>query len=168
MHQHNMKASESDTLSVPKDISDLGFLISQVGDQSRRRFGELVEPLGLRLSHVGVLRAIHAEQGPTQRDLGSRLGMFASNLVKLVDELEQMGLLQRMRHAEDRRSYQLQLTNLGKHKVSEIEGKVREHQAQMCSALTPAQREELYIPSKEHCKGSRAKARCSPRSLPNV
>ena len=128
----------------PESIADLGFLISQVGDHSQAYFGVLVEPLGLRTSHVGVLRAIHAAQGPTQRELGERLGTFASNLVKLIDELELRGLVERLQREDDRRSYQLRLTREGERSIRNIETKVREHQNSMCASLTSAERYQLH------------------------
>ena len=127
-----------------EDLSDLGFLISQVGDHSQRLFGRLIEPLGLRPSHVGVLRAIAAAKGPTQRELGERLGVFASNLVKLIDELEQRALVGRVQREGDRRSYKLILTQKGERAVKEIVRKVSEHQSSVCSALVPAEQRELH------------------------
>ncbi len=127
-----------------ENISDLGFLISQVGDHSQRFFGRLMEPLGLRPSHVGVLRAIVGSKGLTQRELGERLGIFASNLVKLIDELEQRALVKRVQREGDRRSYNLFLTREGERAVKDIARKVHEHQSAMCSALLPAEQNELH------------------------
>ena len=127
-----------------EDLSDLGFLISQVGDHSQRLFSKLIQPLGLRPSHVGVLRAVAAAKGPTQRDLGERLGIFASNLVKLIDELEEMALIERVQREGDRRSYRILLTREGERAIQNILTKVREHQSAMCSALLPAEQSQLH------------------------
>ena len=74
---------------------DPAFLIAQVGSHAQSSFGKQVNPLGLRLAHVGVLKAIYAANGLTQRELGNALRMFPSNLVKLIDELEQRELVRR-------------------------------------------------------------------------
>ena len=139
-----MSQRRTRTTAIPGPISDLGFLISQVGDHSQSYFGVLVEPLGLRTSHVGVLRAIHTAQGLTQRELGSRLGIFASNVVKLIDELEQRGLVERLKREGDRRSYTLRLTAEGARSVKDIEVKVHEHQNSLCASLTSAERSQLH------------------------
>ena len=76
-------------------LGDLAFLIAQVGSHAQNSFGKRVDPLGLRLSHVGVLKAIFAAGGLTQRELGDALGMFPSNLVRLIDELETKELVRR-------------------------------------------------------------------------
>ena len=129
--------------SDPAEPVDLGFLLSQVGDYSQRFFGRLIEPLGLRASHVGVLRAIHAANGSTQRELGERLGIFPSNLVKLVDELQSRALVERTQREGDRRSYRLILTADGERTLREIVTKVQEHQNVLCSLLSSAERQEL-------------------------
>ena len=127
-----------------QNTADLGFLISQVGDHSQRHFAALVKTLGLRTSHVGVLRAIHAVSGQTQRELGTRIGMFASNLVTLIDELEKRGLVERVSREADRRSYRLMLTAEGERTVQHVLAKVREHRSSLCAPLTLNEQEELH------------------------
>lgn len=122
---------------------DLAFLIAQVGSHSQSSFGRQVDPFGLRLAHVGVLKAIFREDGPTQRELGDALGMFPSNLVRLIDELEEKGLVRRGKSADDRRSYTLQLTKKGQGVVLELITLTRAHQDRICTSLAPAERQEL-------------------------
>ena len=106
---------------TPDLTQDLAFLIAQVGSHSQSSFGKLVDPFGLRLAHVGVLKTIFRADGLTQRELGDALGMFPSNLVRLIDELEEKGLVRRGKSAEDRRSYTLQLTRKGQGVALEID-----------------------------------------------
>ena len=122
---------------------DLAFLIAQVGSHSQSSFGKQVDPFGLRLAHVGVLKAIFRADGFTQRELGDALGMFPSNLVRLIDELEEKGLVRRGKSTEDRRSYTLQLTVKGQGVALELITLTRAHQDRICTSLTPAERQEL-------------------------
>ena len=122
---------------------DLAFLIAQVGSHAQNSFGRHVDPLGLRLAHVGVLKAIFRADGLTQRELGNALGMFPSNLVKLIDELEEKDLVRRGKSTEDRRSYMLQLTEKGQAVAFELIALTRAHQDRICTSLAPAERKEL-------------------------
>ena len=122
---------------------DLAFLIAQVGSHAQTSFGRQVVPLGLRLAHVGVLKAIFGTNRLTQRELGDTLGMFPSNLVRLIDELEQKGLVRRGHNASDRRSYTLVLTTKGQRMTSELIALTEAHGDRICAALSPLERREL-------------------------
>jgi DNA-binding MarR family transcriptional regulator len=122
---------------------DLAFLIAQVGSHAQDSFGKRVDPLGLRLAHVGVLKAIFAASGLTQRELGDSLGMFPSNLVRLIDELERKELVRRGHNASDRRSYTLVLTKKGQSITLELIALTRAHEDHICAALTQPERREL-------------------------
>ena len=128
---------------TPDLTQDLAFLIAQVGSHSQSSFGKQVDPFGLRLAHVGVLKAIFRADGLTQRELGDALGMFPSNLVRLIDELEQKGLVRRGHNASDRRSYTLVLTNKGQRMTSALIALTEAHGDRICAALNPPERREL-------------------------
>jgi DNA-binding MarR family transcriptional regulator len=123
--------------------TDLAFLIAQVGSYAQSSFGKRIDPLGLRLAHVGVLKAIFAASGLTQRELGDTLGMFPSNLVRLIDELEKKQLVRRGHDESDRRSYTLVLTKKGQIIASELIALTEAHQDHICAALTQTERREL-------------------------
>ena len=135
--------ANSSNNQTPDLTQDLAFLIAQVGSHSQSSFGKQVDPFGLRLAHVGVLKAIFRADGLTQRELGDVLGMFPSNLVRLIDELEEKGLVRRGNSTEDRRSYTLQLTVKGQGVALELITLTRAHQDRICTSLTPAERQEL-------------------------
>ena len=122
---------------------DLAFLIAQVGSFAQSSFGKQVDPFGLRLAHVGVLKAIFKADGLTQRGLGKALGMFPSNLVKLIDELEEKDLVRRRKSTADRRLYALELTKKGQRITLELIALTRAHQDHICASLTATERREL-------------------------
>jgi DNA-binding MarR family transcriptional regulator len=139
-----MKRSATSLKDRKSDLQqDLAFLIAQVGSHSQTSFGKQVDPFGLRLAHVGVLKAIFQANGLTQRELGDALGMFPSNLVRLIDELEEKGLVRRGKSTEDRRSYMLQLTEKGQGVALELIALTKAHQDRICTSLALAERKEL-------------------------
>jgi DNA-binding MarR family transcriptional regulator len=74
---------------------------------------ERLEPLGLSPRAWGVLSTL-AESGPmTQIELANALAIDRTAMVYLLDELEEQGLVQRVRNPEDRRSFLIHLTAPG-------------------------------------------------------
>jgi DNA-binding MarR family transcriptional regulator len=61
-----------------------------------------------------------SNSGITQQALSALLGMFPSQLVALLDALENRGLIERRNTPSDRRSYRLYLTKPGRKTLAEI------------------------------------------------
>lgn len=120
-----------------------GFLLAQVGAHAAQRFGERLKPLGFAPYHAGVLRMLANSPGISQQDLAKALKMHASNLVNIVDEMEERGLLERKPSQTDRRLYALHLTDRGKETLAKIGEAAREHGRTLLAALTEQERMEL-------------------------
>lgn len=74
---------------------------------------EQLRPLGLSARGWGVLSTL-AESGPlTQIELATALAIDRTAMVYLLDELEQSGLVERVRNPDDRRSFLIHLTGEG-------------------------------------------------------
>ena len=121
-----------------------GFLLSKAGQLAHEEFGRAIELLGLKPRHYGVL-AVLADEGPhAQRDLGEKLRVDRSTMVALVDGLEEMGLVERRRDREDRRRYELTLTEAGGRALSEAEAVVEGVQEAVLGPLDDAGRRALH------------------------
>jgi DNA-binding MarR family transcriptional regulator len=129
--------------STPEMTAGLAFLLSQVGAHSSSRFGERLEPLGLKPAHAGILRVIAQNDGLSQQALGEKLGLFPSRLVVVLDELEERKLVERRDSPADRRSYALYLTRAGYSILEQIERIGQEHQDAICAALNELERAQL-------------------------
>jgi DNA-binding MarR family transcriptional regulator len=74
---------------------------------------ERLDPLGLSPRAWGVLSTL-AESGPlTQIELATALSIDRTAMVYLLDELEEQALVERVRNANDRRSFLVHLTAKG-------------------------------------------------------
>jgi len=72
-----------------------------------------LEPLGLSARSWGVLSTL-VESGPlTQIELATALAIDRTAMVYLLDQLEQDGLVQRVRNPDDRRAFLIHLTEDG-------------------------------------------------------
>jgi len=77
-----------------------------VGDLSGSQFGTLE-----MLYHLGPL---------TQKDIGQKLLISKSNVVTVIDKLEERGFARRQRSLEDRRCVFVHLTEDGREKVEQV------------------------------------------------
>ncbi|NUP12245.1 MAG: MarR family transcriptional regulator [Polyangiaceae bacterium] len=107
------------------------------------KFGERMASLDLTPPHAGILRAILASEGTSQKALAETLGIVPSRLVELLDELDRRGLVERRNDEDDRRVYALHLTKKGASALESIGRVGRDHEESLLAALTPAERETL-------------------------
>ena len=121
----------------------LAFLLVQLGMHGARRFGERLQPLGLEQRQAGMLVRLAANEGQSQQAIAAMLGVNATRMVFLVDELEKLGLVERRRNPEDRRSHALYLTDPGRAALAQVQAVAAEHEQQMSAGLTGEQRRQL-------------------------
>ena len=123
----------------------VGFLLSQVGAFATNRFTERLSALHLQPSDVGILRLIAVDSGLSQRTLAGRLGVGASRVVVLIDDLEEKGFVVRDRSTQDRRNYELRLTKSGQNVMSQMREVGAAHENDVVSALDADERRTLGI-----------------------
>jgi len=121
----------------------VGFLISQLGFFSSRRFTQALEPLGISPRDFLLMRFVAASDGQSQQTLAEQLEVPASRMVALVDHLEDMGLVERRPDPEDRRVRRLFITRKGR-SVLEKAGKIAiDYETQLCAGINREEREQL-------------------------
>jgi len=120
------------------------FLLAQLGARGAARFAERIATLGITAPQAGLLRLIAGAPGQSQQALARQLGTPPSRLVPLVDSLEERGLIERRRNAEDRRLYALHLTAAGLGFMAQLALLGAEHEEAMCAALDAAERQQLH------------------------
>jgi DNA-binding MarR family transcriptional regulator len=119
------------------------FLLVQLGTLAARQFAAALVPLGVEPRHVGMLTRLAANEGKTQQAIGELIGVTPTQMVFLVDDLEQRGFVERRRNPADRRSYGLYLTEAGQDMLAKVQAVGTAHQDQLGSSLSPAERERL-------------------------
>ncbi len=142
-HKRSSRAAAGSGGAGGRGAGSPAFLLAQVGAHAAARFAERLGPLGLTPAHVGSLRIIAASEGASQQEVATRLGMFPSRLVALVDELQERGLVMRVENARDRRTYSLVLTADGRELLERIGRVAREHQESLLTSLSAEEREQL-------------------------
>jgi DNA-binding MarR family transcriptional regulator len=99
---------------------NLGFLLHDVARLMRKRFEQNARELGLTRSQCSVLAHLARHDGIQQGTLAEILEVEPITLTRLVDRLEQMGLVARRAHPTDRRIRLLQLTDAARPLLDEI------------------------------------------------
>jgi DNA-binding MarR family transcriptional regulator len=127
----------------PVRPSGVAFLLAQLGAHATGRFADRVAGLGLTPAQVGVLRVVAQQPGLSQQALATELGVVPSKVVALVDALERRGVLERRRDPADRRLYALHLSVSATELLGQVRDAVRQHDQELTSVLTPAERDQL-------------------------
>jgi DNA-binding MarR family transcriptional regulator len=136
--QLRVEAARADT--PPRSV---GFLISQLGFLSSKRFMEALKPVGIDAREFTLLRFVAASEGRSQQALAERLAIPPSRMVALVDHLEEAGLLERRPDPDDRRVRGLHLTRKGRGAL-ERAGKIAiDYETRLCVGINREERELL-------------------------
>ncbi len=122
-----------------KQPTGAALLLSRLGAHVSARFTERLSALGLTPPQVAVLRIVGQAPGLSQQALATRLGAAPSRVVKLVDELEARGLVERRRSTTDRRQQELHLAAGAGERVAAVRRVVADHDADITGALNPAE-----------------------------
>ena len=88
----------------------------------------------------GMLLTIEWRPGLTQAALARLMGVEGPTLMQALDRLEQGGLVQRSRRADDRRSYALHLTDRGHQAVIAVKQYVPHREAELLTGLSEKER----------------------------
>jgi DNA-binding MarR family transcriptional regulator len=90
---------------------NLGFLLHDVARLMRKRFEQNARGLGLTRSQCQVLAHLARNEGIQQSGLADILEVEPITLTRILDRLEEGGLVERRAHPTDRRIRQLYLTD---------------------------------------------------------
>src|SRR6202171_2812724 len=119
-------------------------LLEHLARVGRRAFEVTLEPGGLRPRHLIALKLL-SERGPaSQQALADSLSLDPSNVVGLLNELEERQLITRRRDPADRRRHIVELSPRGEDELSLAYGRLRVLEDDLFSALSVAERATLY------------------------
>jgi DNA-binding MarR family transcriptional regulator len=123
----------------------VGYNLRRAHGIQRQRFTHVFAPLGIRPVLLAILGLVYEQKAILQSELGRRLAIKRANIVPLLDELEQRGLLKRRPDSADRRAHMVELTPAGRkltNKLVELHTKL-EHD--MIEHLGARERDQLLV-----------------------
>lgn len=123
--------------------SDLEFLTARARAVGTVRANTRLEPLNLKVRSYAVLALACSDVNPSQRELADFLSLDSSQIVALVDGLEERGLVVREPDARDRRSNVIKATAAGRELAKKAAVQARLAEEESLKALSASERELL-------------------------
>lgn len=87
-----------------------GFLLHDIARLMRKRYEQRARPLGLTRAQGQVLAHLQRHEGINQSGLADLLELEPITLARLIDRMEEAGLVERRDNPADRRAHRLYLT----------------------------------------------------------
>jgi MarR family transcriptional regulator, organic hydroperoxide resistance regulator len=123
---------------------DVGFLLSRASGQIIRAANAALAVHGLRVRSYSALQlACGADEGMSQRDLAGALGLDPSQVVSIVDELAEAGLVERRPSESDRRTKLVAPTAGGRAAARAAQRSTAEAHAAVLDPLSDGERDQL-------------------------
>jgi MarR family transcriptional regulator, lower aerobic nicotinate degradation pathway regulator len=133
-----------DVTQAPRRLRRLpSWLLNQAALHAQRVVSERLAAEGIRRHHFSVLVALDDDGPSSQAALGRRLWIDRSDMVAVINDLEQDGLVARDRDERDRRRNVIRLTPAGRRALKRLDARVEEAQAALLKPLTAAERRTL-------------------------
>lgn len=118
-------------------------LMIKLGRITTHRFTEALEPFGIRPRHVAALIELRDHGELSQQSLCGRLHVDPTNLVAILNELEQRGLATRRRDPEDRRRHIVEVSKKGLAMIGKASKVMDGVEEELLDGLEPAERDQL-------------------------
>ncbi len=130
--------------SSPRVQGASSMLIHQLARGTRRRIEQAIAPTGLRPTELLVLQHLR-ERGPSaQQTLTELIGIDATNLVAVLNSLEDQSLIERRRDRADRRRAIIALSPPGEHVLADLDLSLLHIDDQILAPLTGTERRTLH------------------------
>ena len=120
------------------------FLLKRLGMAAKDQSVDAYEEAGLHPYHYAILAALDRGAHETQGAIADSLGYDKGQLVGLLDELEDAGLVERRRDPADRRRHVVQMTPTGKKQLDRLRRLTAQVEDDFLSSLGDGEREQLH------------------------
>jgi DNA-binding MarR family transcriptional regulator len=120
------------------------FLLKRLGEAARAQTVAGYVAAGGSPYHHAVLALLAEGERETQAAIAQALGVDRSQLVGILDELEEAGLVERRRDPNDRRRHVVSMTPDGKRTLARHRAIIREIDAEFLASLSPTERAALH------------------------
>jgi len=125
-------------------VASTAFLLKRLGFTAKEKAMREYESTGLSPYHHAILVALEEDTHETQGSIADALGYDRGQLVGLLDELEERGLVERRRDQADRRRQLVNITPNGRKALNGLRALSQRLEDDLLSPLDPAERQRLH------------------------
>lgn len=132
------------------DQNNIGALGPLVGYHLRRAsgafagdFAAAMEGTGMRQVLVGILAVVSGSPGINQGAVGRVLAIKRANMVSLINELVDAGLLDREVDPGDRRAFSLNINDAGRATLADCLARIEAHEKRMLAGFSEVEKATL-------------------------
>jgi DNA-binding MarR family transcriptional regulator len=125
-------------------VASTAFLLKRLGFRAKEQALEAYERTGLSPYHHAVLIALDEDSHDTQGAIADALAYDRGQLVGLLDELEEQGLVERRRDPEDRRRQLVRLTPDGRRTLRRLRALSHKLEHDLLAPLDEGERNQLH------------------------
>ena len=137
--------TETRVTGLPRELRDsTSFLLKRLGFAAKGQATAAYARTGLHPYHHAVLAVLDEGSRETQGAIADSLGYDRGQLVGMLDELEERGLVERRRDPADRRRQLVSMTPDGKRELTRLRALSRRLEAELFGPLDERQREQLH------------------------
>jgi DNA-binding MarR family transcriptional regulator len=141
----NTQAAAKAPERLPKElVASPLFLLKRLGGAAKEDSLAAYEAMGLHPYHYAVLAVLDEGERETQGAIADALGYDRGQLVGLLDELEEAGLVERRRDPADRRRQIVQMTPGGRKTLGKLRALSGRLDAEFFAALDADERAQLH------------------------
>lgn len=124
-------------------MSHIGYLLADNSRLARRAFDERVRADGVTGPQARLLLMLQRTPGENQGYYADQLDVEPITLCRMVDRLEEAGLVERRPDPNDRRARRLHLTDKSRQKLARLRERLEGLVDEILVGLSPAEREEF-------------------------
>ncbi|HEX4540444.1 MAG TPA: MarR family transcriptional regulator [Acidimicrobiales bacterium] len=129
----------------PRELLDSPvFLLGYVGSSVKASANEAFERVGANLYDLGILALLDEGARDTQASIADALGLDRGQLVGVLDDLEEQGLIERHRDPKDRRRHMVSLTPAGRRRLAKLRTVLQELEDDVLQPLGTKGRSTLH------------------------
>lgn len=124
-------------------LRHFGFLLAELSRRYVQLFEQLAQGTGLKLTTCRALAYLERHEGISQSRLAELAAIEPMALVRLLDRLQDEGMVQRLADPEDRRAHRLVLCEPARPVLRQIRDISRRAREQVFAGIEPAESEEF-------------------------
>jgi DNA-binding MarR family transcriptional regulator len=131
---------------VARELLDsAGFLLARLGYSIKARAIDDLAAAGFNTYDYGVLAILSEGARETQATIADALGLDRSQLVGILDGLEERSLIDRQRDPNDRRRHTVSLTENGRKQLAKVRSIVKKVEDEFLAPLDAGDRKTLHL-----------------------